>query len=498
MNNNRINRRKFLLSRSSSQYPWGLAKLKQSFQRRKWRKISCTPELLRGKSFFKPKLLKTYENKTKMLFRRFFSPGVTCHQLKKLFKFKNRYRSTFRRILKIEQRFDLLVFRVYALKNVGLARFCILNGFFSINKELKQVPQLVLSVNDLVEINHIKVWEVFYLNLLKVIGSLKKYYYRIFLKMNYPFISKRKKRYFQEYGWKKKRCIQFFTRRFEGIKKIWVHRRWYNKKKIVVKRLFIRRKFRRIYPIIVLNPSEKTYLRKFKRFKRPKKYKKRKPRYLLKKLFHSLNSNLQFHKINLRKKKFKRSKVFTRYKLKRVRIRQRHKKMKTIQRQYAKRWFLEEKKIKKNMKYFINFLQLRSQDKDHNFFWFIKFLSLLKLNKKWYLPRLRKIEGTLDHLCITYFPIILYKDIKRSFFDRDLGKQKYLHKWINNLQIFRIRTLYKRLRKKCHKKFHKKLRSIQRKQSKRKIRKKFKRFRRKRRRIWRRRWVFFYWQKKTN
>ena len=316
MNKNLNNRRKFILSRSSNQYPWNLSKLKTSAQKRKWARIKFTPELLKSKKFFKYRLLKTYENKSKMLFRRFFSPGVTNNQFKKLFKFKNRYRSTFRQILKLEHRFDTLIFRIYMLKNVGLARFCILNNFFSLNKQTKLSPEIKINVGDFIEINSKKIWHVFYANIIKIIASIKKYYYRIFFKMSYPFIPKRKRRYFKEHGWKKQKCMRFFLRRSWFIKKTWVHKFWYNKTKIRLRKLIIQRRRNKKYRSLAYNTETGAYKRLRRRFTRTRNLKKRKPRYIFKKLKNVVTSNPSFDKLHLKKKAFKKGKIYTTYRRK--------------------------------------------------------------------------------------------------------------------------------------------------------------------------------------
>ena len=316
MNKNLTNRRKFLLSRSTNQYPWNLSKLKQSAQKRKWARIKFTPDLLKSKKFFKFRLLKTYENKSKMLFRRFFSPGVTNNQFKKLFKFKNRYRSTFRQILKLEHRFDTLVYRIYMLKNIGLARFCILNNFFSLNKQIKLSPEIKINVGDFIEINSKKIWQVFYANIIKIIASIKKYYYRIFFKMSYPFIPKRKRRYFKEHGWKKQKCMRFFLRRSYFIKKVWVHKFWYNKSKIRLRKLIIQRKRNKKYRSLAYDTGQGVYKRLRRKFTRTRNLKKRKPSYVFKKLKNIVISNPLFHKIHLKKKAFRKGKVSTAYRKK--------------------------------------------------------------------------------------------------------------------------------------------------------------------------------------
>ena len=235
MNKNIINRRRLLLSRRSNQYPWNLSKLKRSLKNRKWFRIKFSSDLLKDrKIFFKKKKMKTYETKIKMLFRRIYAPGVNANQFKKLFKFKNRYRLTFRRIISLEHRFDTLVFRLYMLKNITLAQFCISNNFFLLNGESKLSYKSILKPGYIIEINHSKVWNILYIHMLTTIASMKKYYSRLFFKFSYPFISKKKYKIFKEDRWPKERSIRFLKNSISHKKKIYYN----SKQKIKFKKYF--------------------------------------------------------------------------------------------------------------------------------------------------------------------------------------------------------------------------------------------------------------------
>jgi ribosomal protein S4 len=192
MNKNIINRRRLSLSRISNQYPWNLAKLRRSLKNRKWFRRKFSPDIAPGKVYFKKKKMKTYETRVKMLFRRLYAPGVNATQFKKLFKFKNRYRSTFRTIASLEHQFDTLVFRLYLLKNITLAQYCISNNFFLLNGESKLCWKSVVHPGNFIEVNSAKIWNIFYIHILSSMASLKKYYNRLFFKVCYPFVGKKK------------------------------------------------------------------------------------------------------------------------------------------------------------------------------------------------------------------------------------------------------------------------------------------------------------------
>jgi ribosomal protein S4 len=181
-------KQRYNISKIVNQYPWNLSKLKKSLYKRKWFRIKFNSLLLKNRKFFRKKFLKTYENKTKLLFKKFFSPGVTKKQFKKLFKFKNRFRSTFRQILKIEHRLDILLMRIYFLPNIEIARHTIRNGFFLVNNYITVSPKKIINIGDIVEISNKTLWLFFYIHYIRIIASIKKYYNRILLKISYPFI----------------------------------------------------------------------------------------------------------------------------------------------------------------------------------------------------------------------------------------------------------------------------------------------------------------------
>ena len=141
---------RYSLSRITNQYPWKISKLKKSLQKRKWFRIKFNSNLLKSRKFFRKKFLKTYENKTKFLFRKYFSPGITNTQFKKLFKFKNRFRSTFRQILNLELRLDTLILRNYFLPNIRITRFCIQNDFFLVINKNKLTINKIIAIGDII------------------------------------------------------------------------------------------------------------------------------------------------------------------------------------------------------------------------------------------------------------------------------------------------------------------------------------------------------------
>ena len=147
--------------------------LKNSLNKRKWFRIKFNTNFLKSRKFLKKKrFLKTYEDKTKKLFRRFFAPGVTNKQFKKLFKVKSRYRNTFRHILKLETRFDTLIYKLYGLSNISLARFCIRNQFFLLNKVAHKTPKILISSGDIIEPANKFIWQFLNSYCLKMMSSL--------------------------------------------------------------------------------------------------------------------------------------------------------------------------------------------------------------------------------------------------------------------------------------------------------------------------------------
>ena len=351
MNKNTIKRRKYLLSRSSNQYPWNLSKLKNSLKKRKWFRIKFSENLLKNRKFFRYKQLTTYENKTKSLFRKFFAPGVTNTQFKKLFKFKNRYRSTFRKVLNLEHRFDTLVYRIYMIQNVHIARFCITNNFFRINSLSKSEPTIIIRPGDIIELSTKKIWNIFYSNILKIVSSIKKYYNRVLFKISYPFIPTRKHRLFKEDGWKKKKSVRFLLKRFKLKYKIYIRKSKY----LVIRKtrkFLCARRIGKVYKTISYNNKKIT--KSLLKFNPKRPYKKRKPAYLMKKSYNLYNF-INPIKPYLKKNKFIKKKIDTRYKKKSLFLKKNLKtikvnKINTLNLKKVRPVFKLNKKSKKNKK----------------------------------------------------------------------------------------------------------------------------------------------------
>jgi len=290
-----IRQNRLQASKTVNQYPWNLSKLKKALKRRKWFRIKFNSQLLKGRKFFRKKFLKTYENKTKQLFKKFFSPGVTQKQFKKLFKFKNRFRSTFRQILKLENRLDTLVLRVYFLPNIELARHSIINSFFVVNNLKVVSPKFIVNIGDIIEINNKSIWSFFYIHYMKVISSIKKYYNRILFKVSYPFIPKRKKKLFKEDRWAKRKAVNYITKR--------IGKRF----------LLVRRKSQKKYIQLTFKASDNSVdsftIDKLKKTS----VQKRKPMYYIKKLLNNYNYIFFKRKSYLKKKKFHKRRLKTAY-----------------------------------------------------------------------------------------------------------------------------------------------------------------------------------------
>ncbi len=362
------------MSRITNQYPWKISKLKKSLQKRKWFRIKFNSKLLKSRKFFRKKFLKTYENKTKFLFKKYFSPGITNTQFKKLFKFKNRFRSTFRQILKLELRLDTLILRNYFLPNIGIARFCIQNDFFLVNNKNKLTVNKIISIGDVIELKSKTLWSFFNIHYLRVITSLQKYYQRLLFKLSYPFFPKRKKKLFKEDRWSKKKAMRYF------------------RKRIGKRFLVLRRKLKKRYKSFRLDPiAKKIYV--FSRFLRVKPLKRRKKLYFIKKRYKISNIVFLKKKLYFKKYKFKKKKLKIKIKLKRKKKKTTFlSTFKTVQlKKYIHNLnFLKKKKIK--MK---KILKKRLKVKKKNLFKNIKkkikkFKKKIKLKKKLIVHRSKK------------------------------------------------------------------------------------------------------------
>jgi len=428
MNKNAVKRRKYLLSRSSNQYPWNLSKLKTSLKKRKWFRIKFSENLLKSRKFFRYKQLTTYENKTKSLFRKFFAPGVTNTQFKKLFKFKNRYRSTFRKVLKLEHRFDTLVYRLYMIQNVHIARFCITNNFFKVNNLIKSEPGIIIKPGDIIELSNKKIWNIFYSNILKIISSIKKYYNRILFKMSYSFIPTRKHRLFKEDGWKKKKSIRFLLKRFKLKIKFWIR-----KSKYVIKRktrkFLCSRKINKFYKTISYDNGNitKTLLK----FNPKRPYKKRKPAYLMKKSYNIYNF-INPIKIYLKKKRFIKKKIDTRYKKKSQFVKKKLsliklKKVNSLNLNKVRPFLKLNKKLKSNKKFNIQVSSIKTK----------KIIKLPGLNPNYQTQLYSEISYKL------YKKSLLKKNLLYSFLffykkSKKLKKKRALIYKLRNINFFKF------------------------------------------------------------
>jgi hypothetical protein len=192
---------KYSLSFRFNQIPWNLSKILR-LRRRKWSRTKVAKSFIIAR-FRKPqriKHLRTYRTRTKKIFRRFFAPKLTDRQLKKLFRSNSRYKTTFKRVLKTEHRFDILVTRFFMLVDIEMGRTLIKQNYFLLNGKQCHSPRVVLEIGDLVSPSNIFTWTFLYKNLLNVTSSLRKYLNRLFLKFSSPFVLKRKKRLFREFG----------------------------------------------------------------------------------------------------------------------------------------------------------------------------------------------------------------------------------------------------------------------------------------------------------
>jgi hypothetical protein len=205
---------KYSLSFRFNQVPWNFSKMLR-LRRRKWSrtKIAKRSFLARFRKPQRIKHLRTYRTKTKKIFRRFFAPKLTDRQLKKLFRSNSRYKTTFKRVLKTEHRFDILVTRFFMLVDIEMARNLIKQNYFLLNGKQCHSPRVVLQIGDLVSPSNIFTWTFLYKNLLNVTSSLKKYLNRLFLKFSYPFVIKQKKRVFREFGKYRRKNLRRIVRK---------------------------------------------------------------------------------------------------------------------------------------------------------------------------------------------------------------------------------------------------------------------------------------------
>lgn len=379
--------------------------------------------------------MKTYETRVKMLFRRLYAPGVNATQFKKLFKFKNRYRSTFRTIASLEHQFDTLVFRLYLLKNITLAQYCISNNFFLLNGESKLCWKSVVHPGNFIEVNSAKIWNIFYIHILSSMASLKKYYNRLFFKVCYPFVGKKKYRIFKEEKWKKKKSVRFLKKRLFHRNKVFYNRKqqkifkkWFFFKPVVRRPLIMLRRERWFRQIKRLSKNGvfkwKKAVKYFRKLKK-KKRQKRAPNYMLK---HHLNkyNNFHYNKFYLKKDHFKNYKIQTKYSNSKVKSKKYI--IQNIKTYIKKQPFLKIKKV----------LQKRC-------------ISILQRKKTSVLPKKVRLKKIV--------------------------KQKKIHKSIKKSRVFK-KVLTK-----------KKTTELRFKKNKFKFKYKFKRPK-----WWKRRWVFFYWQ----
>jgi hypothetical protein len=207
---------KYSLSYRFNQFPWNLNKMIR-LRRRKWARTKFSSRYIHAR-FRKPlriKHLKTYRKKTKKIFKRFFAPKLTDRQLKKLFRSNSRYKTTFKRVLKTEHRFDILVSRLFMLVDVEMARNLIKQNYFLLNGKICSSPRIILNIGDLVSPSNVFSWTFLYKNLLNVVASFKKYLNRIFFKFSYPFILKHKKRVIREFGKYRRKNLRNIIRKIK-------------------------------------------------------------------------------------------------------------------------------------------------------------------------------------------------------------------------------------------------------------------------------------------
>ena len=192
---------RFNLARATNQFPWDLTKMIQ-LKRRKWARYQFNRRSLlnkaQGSRVMSIRFFRSYKTKTRQLFRRYFAPQLTIRQCNKLFRSNPRYKASFRRVLQSEYRIDTLVYRLYTLPNVGVARDLIGRGLFKLNGFPVVLPKIVLGIGDMVEPATNAVWDAMYQNLISNIASTTKYYSRIFFKFSFPFVLKRRTARFKE------------------------------------------------------------------------------------------------------------------------------------------------------------------------------------------------------------------------------------------------------------------------------------------------------------
>lgn len=181
---------KYTSSLQIRQFPWNLNKMIK-FKRRKWARIKFSLAKQKTTRILNFKIFLTYKKKTKKLIKRYFASNLTARQCNKLFNLNSRYKATYKRILKSEYRFDTLVFRLYMLPNIIVARTLILKNYFKINGKAITVPKMIIQIGDIVEPSNTIAWNFLYLNMLTVVASLKKYFNRIFFKLSFPFVVKK-------------------------------------------------------------------------------------------------------------------------------------------------------------------------------------------------------------------------------------------------------------------------------------------------------------------
>jgi ribosomal protein S4 len=211
----KINRKspKFDASLRIQKFPWNLSKMIR-FKRRKWLKIKFSTRfstLKKRGNVINFRFFRTYKNKIKKLFKIYFAPKFTDRQCQKLLRLNSRYKATFQKLLQIESRADTLVFRLYMISNVALARELIKKNYFLFNGKAITSPTMILNVGDILSTSNIFAWQFLYQNMLKTISSLLKYFSRLFFKFSFPFIIKRKNFHLKEYGKFKKRVLKFLN-----------------------------------------------------------------------------------------------------------------------------------------------------------------------------------------------------------------------------------------------------------------------------------------------
>jgi ribosomal protein S4 len=210
---------KFSLSLGINQFPWNLNKMIR-FKKRKWAKIKFSQNFFlvkkKNNRSFNFKLFNSYKKKTQKLLKRYFASNLTFRQYKKLFKSNYRYKATYKQILKSEYRLDTLVFRLYMLPDISVARELIKKNFFLLNNKEINLPKIVLTFGDIISSSNKNSWKFLYNHMLIIIASLKKYFSRIFFKFSFPFVLKRKEYKLREFGKAKERIIKLVYNRISN------------------------------------------------------------------------------------------------------------------------------------------------------------------------------------------------------------------------------------------------------------------------------------------